>query len=192
MHIPVFNLYPTQRTTNIFSYYFLLVIDTAEEGDNEIRGGVSIIICGRSLVWTLKPFGPFTSLLNLTSSLDITLKDPTTTKQGHELTWPSEWWLFLHRDLVWMYCLFLNTVIRYNPIDYDYLITLTYRVITLMFSQGIQLRPMLEKVSYNRWTQQWPLAPNEYFHALIYHLLHWQGVASLWWLIMCSTLAEMH
>ena len=68
MHIPPFNLYPTQRTMNIFSYYFLLMIDTAEEGDNEIRGAVSIIICRRSLVWTLKPLRPFSSVLNLTSS----------------------------------------------------------------------------------------------------------------------------
>ncbi len=67
MHIPVFNLYPTQRTMNIFSHYFLLVIDTAEEGDNEIRGGVSIIISRRSLVWTLKPFCPFTFKFNVQS-----------------------------------------------------------------------------------------------------------------------------
>ncbi len=49
-----------------------------------------------------------------------------------------------------MYCLLFNAVILYDPIDYDYLITLTYQVITLMFSQGIQLRPMLEKVSYKQ------------------------------------------
>ncbi len=45
MHIFLFNLHPTQRTMKILSYYCLQVIDTAEEGDNEIRGAVSIIIC---------------------------------------------------------------------------------------------------------------------------------------------------
>ena len=56
----------------------------------------------------------------------------------------------LKRVLVWIWCMFFSTVILYNPIDYDYLISLTYRGITLMFSQGIQLRPMLEKVSYKQ------------------------------------------
>ncbi len=55
MHIPLFHLYPSERTMNIISYYFLLVIDIAGERDNEIRGALSIIICGRSLLWTLKP-----------------------------------------------------------------------------------------------------------------------------------------
>lgn len=54
MHTLLFNLYPTQRTTFIFSYYFWKVIDTAVEADNEIRGMISIIICRRSSVWTPK------------------------------------------------------------------------------------------------------------------------------------------
>lgn len=38
------------------------------------------------------------------------------------------------------------SVALYNPIDYNYLISLTYST-TLMLSQGIQLSPMLYEVS---------------------------------------------
>lgn len=50
--------------------------------------------------------------------------------------------------------MFFHTVILYNPIDYEHLISLTYWGMTLMFSQGIQLKPMLEEVSDKQWKQE--------------------------------------
>lgn len=114
-----------QRETHTVSDYFLLVIDTAEEGDNEIRTAVSIMVCRRSRMWMLKRLHPFSLNFHVHSAFWTWWWNV----EAGTLCWPSLYSLFFYGDLV----VSSITAIMNNPIDYNYLISLTYRGIKLMF-----------------------------------------------------------